>query len=520
MPPGTAAPPTAPSPAAEAALTPAPTAGFAEAPSAGTGGQLSIAPNMMGDLLGARAIILQGISRDLVGRFPGPQVVTGGVMVNAGTGFFTFGDLSRTAAQLGIGDLDPFFQQAARGVPISPAQAETIQGVLNTLAARPGTPFQRVPGLPDRSQAILQSAQGSLFTALAQDSPVQLTRVRVDPATGLFVTDLEYRSTLTGEISEVPISIPSPGSGGVVGRVKMSEENSPLPRDRVVFVYDYFSNTSLSAGGIDVNRFQFGLEKTFLNGRASVEARLPFAGTLHSTVVEGREDWDTELGNVRLAAKYLWVRRPVVQVSSGVGVSLPTSSDVNAFLADGRRLLRIENESVQVEPFVAVNFTPNDRFFAQAWGWVNGDVSGSPLTINEEIFGDVGDDDLRFWDRTFVGADVQLGYWVYRSPYERLSGLAPFAELHWAKAIEATDLLNAARREGIAVTDTGGAEELNLTLGITALFNNRMTVTFGGSAPLLTGNQRTFDGQFGVRVNWYFGRTAREMNPAYFTSGF
>jgi hypothetical protein len=474
---------------------------------------------MMGDLLGARAIILQGISRDLVVRFPNPQPVPGGVQVNPATGTISFGGISLPTSQLGLSGLDPFLQPATAGVPITAAQTAAVQGVLNTLAARPGTPFEPIPGLPDSTQGTLRNAQGGLFTALDQTSPVRLVGVRVDPVTGLYVTDLEYRARLTGLISEVPISIPSPGSGGVVGRVKMSEENSPLPRDRVIFVYDYFSNTALSAGGIDVNRFQFGLEKTFLDGRASVEARLPFAGTLNSTVVAGREDWDTELGNVRLAAKYLWWAGRVVQVSSGIGVSLPTSSDVGVFMPDGRRLMRIENESVQVEPFVAVMLTPNDRFFAQAWGWVNGDVSGSPLHVNPQVFGGLGQD-IRFYDRTFVGADLQLGYWLYRSPYERLSGLAPFAELHWARAIEATDLLHEARREGMAVDDTGGAEELNLTLGITALIRNRMTVTLGGSAPLWGGNRRTFDGQFGVRVNWYYGRTAREMNPAYFVSGF
>jgi hypothetical protein len=517
--PGTPGAPAAPPDAAPPAATAA-TAAFAEAPSAGTGGTASIAPNMMGDLLGARSFLLQGISRDLIVRFPSPVEVPGGVRVDPVTGLFRFGNRAATAAELGVSGLDPFFQPAARGVPITPERAATAQGVLEALAASPGTPFEPVEGLPDRGQGALRDAQGSLFRELDAASPVRLVRVRVDPVSGMWVTDLEYRTRLTGEFTEVPISIPSPGSGGVVGRVKMSEENNPIPRDRVVFVYDYFSNTALTASGIDVNRFQFGLEKTYLNGRGSVEARLPFAGTLNSTVVAGREDWNTELGNLRLANKFLWWRGPTVFLSSGIGVSLPTSRDVNVFLEDGTHLLRVKNESVQVEPFMAVLLMPTDRLFFQTWGSFNADVSGSPIFVNPRIFEGVNQG-VRMWDRSFVAVDCQLGYWVYRSDYDRLSGLAPFVELHWNRAIPATDqVVRIANRNGVAVTDTGGAEELNMTAGITALFSNRLAVTVGGSAPLFSGNRRTFDGQFGVRVNWFFGPTARQMSPALAVSGF
>src|SRR5262249_22272342 len=35
--------------------------------------------------------------------------------------------------------------------------------------------------------------------------------------------------------------VPSPGGGGAVGRTKIADDNSPLPRDRVLFNYDYFN---------------------------------------------------------------------------------------------------------------------------------------------------------------------------------------------------------------------------------------------------------------------------------------
>jgi hypothetical protein len=68
----------------------------------------------------------------------------------------------------------------------------------------------------------------------------------------------------------------------VVGRTKIADDNSPLPRDRFIFNYDYFNNASLGSG-IDVSRISLGVEKTFLDQQASVELRIPFASTLDST---------------------------------------------------------------------------------------------------------------------------------------------------------------------------------------------------------------------------------------------
>jgi hypothetical protein len=91
----------------------------------------------------------------------------------------------------------------------------------------------------------------------------------------------------------------------------MSEDNSPIPRDRFIFTYDSFGDVPLTPNGIGVNRFQFGLEKTFLDGRWSAEVRLPFAGTLASTYAQGAEVTDMEFGNMRLALKRLLTSRIV-----------------------------------------------------------------------------------------------------------------------------------------------------------------------------------------------------------------
>src|SRR5207245_4582509 len=93
--------------------------------------------------------------------------------------------------------------------------------------------------------------------------------------------------------------IPSPTAGGVVGRVKTSEDNSPLPRDRVFFTYDYFERVPTAANN-DVRRYTPGFEKTFFDRNASIEFRFPFASTLSSDIDLGRvtSPTRTQFGNL------------------------------------------------------------------------------------------------------------------------------------------------------------------------------------------------------------------------------
>src|SRR5262245_3521408 len=72
------------------------------------------------------------------------------------------------------------------------------------------------------------------------------------------------------------LDIPSP-TCGVVGLTKISDDNNPLPRDRVFFDYDYFNRVPLTSSGFNVHRFSPGFEKTFFDMRASIEVRFPFA---------------------------------------------------------------------------------------------------------------------------------------------------------------------------------------------------------------------------------------------------
>src|SRR5262249_16338441 len=159
-----------------------------------------------------------------------------------------------------------------------------------------------------------------------------------------------------------------------VGRTKISTDNNPLPRDRVIFNYDYLDNTPLRTGGQNINRFCFGVEKTFLDGMTSVEVRLPFASTINTSTDNGLLTGpNTQLDNFRWTLKGLLYNSDMLAVSGGLGISTPTADDTRLRVG-GIDLVRIENDTVLLTPFAAVLFTPTDRIFGQAWAQVGFDT--------------------------------------------------------------------------------------------------------------------------------------------------
>ncbi len=76
---------------------------------------------------------------------------------------------------------------------------------------------------------------------------------------------------------------------------KMSEDESPQPRDRFYFDFNYYDNVGeaisrrlgIDLHGIDVYRETFGFEKTFLDNSASIGLRLPLNTLSASSTTPG-----------------------------------------------------------------------------------------------------------------------------------------------------------------------------------------------------------------------------------------
>src|SRR5690606_19169299 len=100
----------------------------------------------------------------------------------------------------------------------------------------------------------------------------------------------------------VTLVIPDPAAapGAVVGRQKIAENSSPIPRSRVFVNYSFFDATALAPEGVDVSRVTPGFEYAFFGDSLSIEVRAPFASTLDSDVnFFGRTSTrEVEFGNV------------------------------------------------------------------------------------------------------------------------------------------------------------------------------------------------------------------------------
>jgi hypothetical protein len=74
-------------------------------------------------------------------------------------------------------------------------------------------------------------------------------------------------------------------------RLRIAEDNTPRPVDRIFFSYDYYASIAIeggvssgeTSGGINLQRDPIGFEKTFLGGDVSFGMRVPFQ------VLEGAE---------------------------------------------------------------------------------------------------------------------------------------------------------------------------------------------------------------------------------------
>ena len=312
--------------------------------------------------------------------------------------------------------------------------------------------------------------------------------------------------------AEGQLVIPTPTGGGAVGRTKISDDNSPLPHDRIIFDYDFFDNVPLTNHGVNVNRFSAGIEKTFLNGQMSLEIRVPFAATLSddiSTNGAGSSD-NVELGDLNFTFKALFYHSQTLALAAGLGIAVPTAPDVRVTDAFGDELVRVRDQAVILTPYFCYLLTPTDRLFFQNWVEFGFDANGNPVNANLTLAGpqDIG----KLRDQTLCQVDAQLGYWLIRADdtASLIRGLAPFLELHYNATLGSPGQVQA---PGFTlVSDQGHVDELNLTAGFLTAIGDNLELGLGVVVPLRGDNDRTFDWQIGIHGNYFFGPSAGDTS--------
>jgi len=368
----------------------------------------------------------------------------------------------------------------------------------------------------------------------------------------------------------------------------------------------------------DVNQYTFSGEKTFFDGLVSAEVRVPFQTTLSSNInyltgiatgmgpaldaagkpifqnqatggfFQGgpfpavnainvtptpqntRGSDDTEFGNMSVILKGLLYRSDVFAFSGGVGFGIPTANDTHVTVTDylgsvdfnnvGLQRIRdfnIKNQTWGVSPFLAMLFTPNDRFFAQGFLQIEVPVNKSEIDYTETIpinanpgllVGQFLTDPSRppdvrntpfsvtdhIRDQTLMHLDFGTGYWVFRDSHQDwLTGLAPTLELHYTHSLNSADVVTLPRDPAFEIVPLntfspspigpipnintinppaptvgslrGPIDILDLTGGVTALISDRATIATAVSVPLRSGSNKTYDWEFQLQLNYYFG---------------
>lgn len=297
------------------------------------------------------------------------------------------------------------------------------------------------------------------------------------------------------------------GPNSLTGTTKIAENGSPLPRNRILFDYALYNNVPLTADGMDVNRFAAGFEMMLLPDIASLEMKLPMVSTLDSTITEG--GWtdlsNAEFGNLAVTPKVLLLQTRTCALSTGLTLAVPTADSINVVLPNGTPVASIANESVHLMPFVGWLWKPNTRLYAQ--GFLQYDVvaNGNPVYTNRSLYPDGLQRSGTLQDSTYQYVDVAVGYWLHRArnANELIQGLAVTSEIHWNSSLQEGDSVrNGFITVGSSVERT---DQVNLTLGAHLPLSSQTTVSASYSVPIGNRADQSFDGEFRVMVNRWFG---------------
>ncbi|MEE3370480.1 MAG: hypothetical protein VX346_14165 [Planctomycetota bacterium] len=280
-------------------------------------------------------------------------------------------------------------------------------------------------------------------------------------------------------------------------RFKLSDNSSPLPRDRVFFNYHHFHNalTDANLTSQNLDRYTFGLERTFLDHLASIELRVPFSGGLaNQQAVSSLDTTGTEFGNLSLTLKGLLLSDDSSAVSAGFAMVFPTGADATVTFA-ATDSLEFRNNSFYLQPFLAYYRQINERLFHQFFVQFDFDTSGSDVRYYGAGSTDFTSEEIRSQNLMYL--DYQLGWWWYRSDAdEGIQGIAPIVELHYTTTLE--DLENGTLGRAIFVQNAR-RDILNLTGGIYFQLSDTASLKVASAVPLRSELDKLFDAEFSVQ---------------------
>jgi hypothetical protein len=332
--------------------------------------------------------------------------------------------------------------------------------------------------------------------------PLPVTGLQATTVTGIPIAVMGRQTTAT-VVALTPLTQPRTLLVPIAtrGPFAIAENESPAPQDRVYFANNYYgdvrgpqsgpnspfvasttSTTTVVTGrnnvatvttttnavlpgapSVNVNRETFGFEKTFLDGNASVEVRLPFLQQPSTFDGFGSDC----IGDLTIIGKYAFYldRSTGNVISGGLAVTAPTGPAIATTQGNLRDTL--------LQPFVGYlwNF---DRVFVQAFHSVVVPTDASDVTI---LFNDVG-----------------FGYRLYQGdPNRFLSSIAPALEVHVATPLNHRGAVN----DPLLVPDIAA-----VTAGVHFGIFRNATLSVGVTTPVTA--PRVYNVEGFVQMNWRF----------------
>lgn len=294
-------------------------------------------------------------------------------------------------------------------------------------------------------------------------------------------------------------------------RFKIAQDENPLPMDRVFFNYDHLQNPVMDIAGTtrNLDRFLFGLEKTFLDEMWSFTFRVPFATGYDATqsITPGAGLAATEFGDMSLVLKRVLIRRERLAFSGGLMTVFPSGADFRISDASGT-LVQVWNQSVHLGPFVGMVFAPTDRLFFLGFGQVDFDTVGNNVLMRDAL-GTPGSLAKRgvFHDQTRGFLDFTVGYRLYQNPGANfLTAVIPMFEVHYTGTMTNMDYVTGPLGAigETALGGTGRRDIVNLTGGLNFQLGQNSSLTVAGTAPVTTDRNREFDSEILAQFNWRF----------------
>ncbi len=405
------------------------------------------------------------------------------------------------------GDGLPSPQSAAAGVS-SASQAGVGGESTRGATAAPGQSPRTGSGGLAGAEAVAPGASGPDFGAAADTlGPGFGAAIEAAVATPFAMigdmSPISFHAFSARTNAGLPPPIPTPGPphppGSRAGSppnisvraIKITENQSPRPMDRVYFDFNYYNNVNDTVNRRNlspITRMQaytylFGLEKTFNGGLGSIGLRVPLENLSASSVGNVvSTPTTTATGDLSIFAKYILAqdKRTGSLVSVGFDVTLPTGP---ASFAGAPYLLGIN--SVYFQPFLGYIYNYNRWYFQGFTG----------MTYSASV-----------GDASFVYNDFGVGYFLKRSvdPREFVTALAPSMEIHVNNPMNHRDPYN--------VFDlAGSADNVDLTFGLNVEIHRAAVITLGFVTPLAS--PKPFDTEALIMLNIYYGRSRGGQIP-------